>query len=159
MIVIVILSILLAVAVPNFSNLILSNQISSNASDFIDTLRIAKKEASARRTTVSVCVRNGSACNTIDGTWSDGWLVFLDADGDGAVDGGENIIYEYEGLDQRINFTATDGDGNSLRRISFTPSGNTNLIDSGAATFTLSSKNGTINRGILVTVAGHASPI
>ena len=158
MIVIVILSILLAIAVPNFSNLILSNQISSNASDFVDTLRIAKKEANARRMTVTVCIRNGNTCNLNNGTWDDGWIAFLDNDGDASVDiaDGDTIVYEYQALDPRITFTATDN-GVALRRLSFTPSGNTNLTGPNAATFTLSNQDGTINRNIVVTVAGHAS--
>ena len=158
MIVIVILSILLAIAVPNFSNLIISNQISSNASDFVDSLRLAKKEANARRTTVTVCVRNGNDCNA-NGTWENGWLVFLNGNGNTTVDNGETIIYEYEALDPRITFTAADINGGALGILSFTPSGNTNLTGSGAATFTLSNQDGTISRGIRVTVAGHASPL
>ena len=158
MIVIVILSILLAIAVPNFSNLIISNQISSNASDFVDSLRLAKKEANARRTTVTVCVRNGNDCNA-NGTWDNGWLVFLNGNGNTTVDNGETIIYEYEALDPRITFTAADINGGALGILSFTPSGNTNLTGSGAATFTLNNQDGTISRGIRVTVAGHASPL
>ena len=159
MIVIVILSILLAIAVPNFSNLILSNQISSNASDFVDSLRLAKKEANARRTTVIVCIRQGNACSTNAATgWNNGWIVFLDANGNNTVDNGETI-YEYQALDPRITFTAADINGGALGILSFTPSGNTNLTGSGAATFTLSNQDGTISRGIRVTVAGHASPL
>ena len=160
MIVIAILSILLAVAAPNFSNLIISNQISGNASDFVDTLRIAKKEASARRITVAICVRNGNNCNLNNGTWDDGWLVFLDNNGNDTLDNGEIVIYQYDALNPQITFTAVDGNGNALRRLSFTPSGNTNLTGSGAATFTIGDQDGTIApRSFSVTVAGHASPL
>ena len=162
MIVIVILSILLAIAVPSFSNLILSNQISSNLSDFVDTLRIAKKESNARLMPVTVCIRQGNVCsaNAAPG-WNNGWLVFLDNNGNIQVDNGETIIYEYQALNQQITFTATDGNGNDLRRISYEPSGNTNLVNAGgAATFTIGDQGGTITpRNIRVTVAGHASPL
>ena len=158
MIAIAILAIIIALSAPGFLNLILSNQISGSASDFIDALRRAKTESSARLTTVTVCTRNGDNCNA-NGDWDDGWLVFLNDDGNNTRDTDETIIYEQEALDQRITFTATDGNNNPLRILSFTPSGNTTLAGSGAATFTLQNQDGTISRSILVTVAGHASPL
>ena len=159
MIVIVILSILLAIAVPNFSNLILSNQISGHASDFIDTLRIAKTESNAKLTPVTVCVRNnnGDDCDAA-ATWSNGWIAFLDNNGDTTVDNGETIIYEYEALGQQITVNTEDRNGNpvTVRQISYTPNGGTDL--NVATRFIFGNQDGTINRRIHVTVAGHASP-
>ena len=90
-IVIAIVAILLAVAVPNFSNQIISNQIAGNTSDFADTLRRAKTESGARLARVVVCTRTtnpnaGNVCEQQNGSWHDGWFLFLDDDGDNTKD-------------------------------------------------------------------------
>ena len=159
MIVLVILSILMAFAVPNFNNLIISNQMASYLSDFADALRRAKIESSAKLKWVTICVRNGNACsNGNKGTWSDGWLVFVDNDGDAAVDSGDRILYQQQALGREITFKGTvKGTGNAMRRITFTPSGHTQLTQE--AEMIMCDQSGALRRRIHMTVTGHTSPL
>jgi type IV fimbrial biogenesis protein FimT len=155
MIVIAILSILLAIAVPSFSNLIIRNQMAGNISDFVGALRRAKAESSARLTSVTVCIRNGNICNVLAGAaWNDGWLVFTDNNSDGVIDINETIIYEQGALGRQVTFRGT---GNAARRITFSPAGNTNLNNQ--ERFIMCDVNGAIREGILMTVAGHSSSL
>lgn len=61
------------------------------------TLQLARSEAVKRNLPVSVCrSSNGSSCT---GNWTDGWIVFSNADGDHAVDAGtDEVIRVYESL-------------------------------------------------------------
>jgi prepilin-type N-terminal cleavage/methylation domain-containing protein len=158
LIVIVIISILFVVAVPGFSGLIVGNQIAGNTGDFISTLRRAKTESGASNTSVILCIRDGDVCiatTDVTSTWSSGWLVFLDDNGDGLKDTTEALSYQYEDFGQDITFIAVDGSGTAVKRISFSPSGDTSLAS--AAIFVMCDKNKNNRRGVLVTVAGHAS--
>jgi type IV fimbrial biogenesis protein FimT len=160
LIVIVIISILFGVAVPGFSGIIVGNQIAGNTSDFISTLRRAKTESGASNTSVIICIRDGDACiatTDVTSTWSSGWLVFLDDNADSLKDATETLSYQYEGFGQDITFIAADGSGTAVKSISFSPSGGTSLAS--AAIFVICDKNKNNRRGVLVTVAGHASPL
>jgi type IV fimbrial biogenesis protein FimT len=69
-------SILLSVAVPGFVDVIRNNRAAANANELLTALSIARSEAIKRGARVSMCrSANGTACG---GTWSDGWIVFVD---------------------------------------------------------------------------------
>ena len=169
LIVMVILSVLLAIAVPNFANIITRNQITSSTSDFVSSLRVAKAESSAKMQTVVVCIRNGSTCNATNGTsaWNNGWLVFMDENDNAQFDNDEVILDQYDAFTRQITFTgtATDEDDNeiAIRSIQFTPAGRATLTSSVGANFTgetafaMCSEDQVIRRGIFVTAAGHSS--
>jgi type IV fimbrial biogenesis protein FimT len=77
MIVVAIIGILTAVAIPNMRPMLLQNRASTAASEFAAMLRTAKSEAGVRGTNVSIIIANGST------NWGNGWYVFADNDRDG----------------------------------------------------------------------------
>lgn len=106
-----ILSILLAVALPNFQDTIESNVTNSQAKLFMTTLNLARSEAIKRGTNVGICPStDGVDCAA--GSWSTGWVVFLDANGDadgaaGSIDAGDTIIRVFDALGADSVFTGT----------------------------------------------------
>ncbi len=99
MIVLVVVAIFVTVGVPNFQNLVRDNRLATQANSLVSSLQLARSEALKLRTPVSVCrTINGFACVT-SGTasWEQGWLVFVDTNSNGAVDG-ELIIQSSSGL-------------------------------------------------------------
>lgn len=70
---IVIAGILVAIALPSYSDLIASNRITAQANDFITTLATARSEAIRRG--LPVCVKR---LGTTEKDWSSGWEVFVD---------------------------------------------------------------------------------
>ncbi len=89
LIVIVVLGIALAIAVPNLRTLTQNNLLSSQLNQLGSTLALARSEAIKQNDLVVVCVAPGSLnCDSTSTNWHDGWIVFVDRDGDFVVDDG-----------------------------------------------------------------------
>lgn len=99
MITIAVLAITLTLAIPAMQDFTIRNRLASINNDLMTVLIYAKSEAVKRGVTVSLCSSStGTSCG---GTWSDGWIVFVNLDGDNpaAVDGsGETILRTHEAL-------------------------------------------------------------
>jgi type IV fimbrial biogenesis protein FimT len=78
-----VLAIVLALAVPSFSDLMTSNRISTQTNEFIGALNLARSEAVRRSQPVTLLADN-------DDNYSLGWKVFPDANADGAAAGATN---------------------------------------------------------------------
>ena len=84
-------AVLLAMAVPNFSTMLQRNRINSAADQLYASMAVARGEAVKRRTDIRVCPSQDSASCRNDGDWSDGWLIFHDADSSGSPSTSEII--------------------------------------------------------------------
>ncbi len=98
-------------ALPNFQDTIESNVTNSQAKLFMTTLNLARSEAIKRGTNVGICPSDdGLDCDA--GSWSTGWVVFVDANGDadgaaGSIDVGDTIIRVFDALGADSVFTGT----------------------------------------------------
>jgi type IV fimbrial biogenesis protein FimT len=116
LVVIAIVAILLGVGVPNMQSYIVSSRLAGSANDLYTALNLARSEAVRRQARVALA-HNGAA-NSRD--WTRGWTMFVDADGDGALDAGEEILRVGAALDAPLtlfgsanfaNFVAFDAAG------------------------------------------------
>jgi type IV fimbrial biogenesis protein FimT len=102
LIVVAIVGILAGVAIPGFREMIGRMSANTAARSLAGTFSLARSEAVKRGTNISICPSSiGTDCET--GSWSSGWIVFLDANGDadgdtGSIDVGDTIIRVYEPL-------------------------------------------------------------
>ncbi len=84
-IVVVIVGILATLAVPGFSSLMQSNNLSTKYNSLAGNISLARMEAVKRSNTIVLCATDDeSSCNSTD--WSDGWLVFVDDNNNAAFD-------------------------------------------------------------------------
>ena len=84
-------SILLTMAVPSFQVFVQDSLLLTQSNSFSSAMMLAKSEAVKRSSPATICSStNGTSCNG-GAVWSNGWLVFADADGDGVVDANEII--------------------------------------------------------------------
>lgn len=81
MVTIAVLAIVLGIAIPAMQSLIVRGRLVSINNDLITALNLARSEAIKRATPVSVCRTNDNG-TTCAGTWSDGWMVFVNTDDD-----------------------------------------------------------------------------
>lgn len=108
---IAILGILFAVSLPNFQDTIESNVTNSQAKLFITTLNLARSEAIKRGRNVGICPSSdGIDCDAA--SWSTGWIVFVDVNGDadgdaGSIDAGDTIIRVFDALGANSVLTVT----------------------------------------------------
>ena len=71
-----VMAIVVAVALPNFSEQIKDSRSEALGEEFSSALNYARMEAVKRSSRVSVCASsNGADCSD---DWTDGWIVFLD---------------------------------------------------------------------------------
>lgn len=87
-----ILAVIITLAAPSMNTLIMNNRLATQLNNFVGSLQTARSEAVKRGEEITVCKSADSATCTVAGNWEQGWLVFLDDDGDEQVDGGEDVI-------------------------------------------------------------------
>lgn len=85
MVTIGIAAILLALALPTFTESIRSNRVSTATNQMLATINFARAEALRSKSTAHVCPSNvgGTDCST---AWAQGMLVWTDENGDGDFD-------------------------------------------------------------------------
>lgn len=99
MVTVAVLAVLAAYAVPSFQELIRSRRLSTAVNELSTAMAVARAEAVRRGVRVTLCRSSTSAnalptCDTGSGAWSDGWVVFVNTDGDAppVIDAGEEIL-------------------------------------------------------------------
>jgi type IV fimbrial biogenesis protein FimT len=110
MMVLTIAGVLAALAAPAMNTFIQSNRLATTTNDFIAALNLARSEALKRGTNAGICKSdNGSTC-TATGTWSSGWIVFVDGDnsGAGAWTASDSLVRAHESLATGTAITGSD---------------------------------------------------
>lgn len=100
LITIAVAAILLTLAIPNFNTVIKNNRLSTSANQLVSYLSLARSEAIKRGVDVSICKSTDQAnCTTAAGdNWEDGWIVFVDNNGNRSINAGDTIIRVHQGL-------------------------------------------------------------
>lgn len=154
MVAVAVLGVLLGLAVPTFRELIRNNRIVAQNNDFISSLHTARSEAIKRSSAVTVCASADGATCAGGTTWTTGWILFVDTNTDGALNGAEVVL--------RQNGTIVPGltlESTALGAIRYNGMG---MLTGPAETFTLRnsdcvSTTGTEARRIDVAVTGRVS--
>lgn len=125
MVTIAIAAILLGIAIPNFSAIVVQNRLTANANEFITALNMARSEAIKRGQHV-VVRKTGT-------NWENGWQVFVDIDRSTAAK--ENVLDATTDIQLRVyqalpaNFTLR-GNNNFVNFIRYQPNGTSNNVGS-----------------------------
>lgn len=104
-------AILLGLSLPGFQDTIESSVTNSQAKLLMTTLNLARSEAIKRGTEVGICASDDSV-DCEDDEWSEGWIVFVDnngdADGDdGSIDAGDVVIRVFDALGSNSVLTSS----------------------------------------------------
>ena len=93
-IVMAIAAILLTVGVPSFRETQLNNRMTTQVNDFVTSLHFTRSEAVKRGRRVTMCKSDdGQQCKTGgDADWQDGWLVYVDNNGNSSFDVGVDAL-------------------------------------------------------------------
>src|SRR5579862_5580193 len=90
-----IVAILLAIGIPSFKYVTVSNRISTEVNALLGDIQYARSEAIKEGLPVTVCAsNNATSANptcSLGIAWQGGWIVFLDSNGNQAVDPGEVV--------------------------------------------------------------------
>ena len=79
LITVAIAAILLSLAAPNFREMLVKRSVQAAAETLASDMRYARSEALKRATPTVMCQSaDGAKCATAVGSWSDGWIVYID---------------------------------------------------------------------------------
>jgi type IV fimbrial biogenesis protein FimT len=118
----IMIGIILSVGVPSMTTFMQGSRISGTANDLHSSFQLARSEAARSKNNITICASAnsmdaGAACG---GTFDDGWIIFIDLNGDIARGGaGENIIRAHPAIDDRLDITTNAG----ATYFGFAPSG------------------------------------
>ena len=150
LIVLSIVAILAAFAMPSLTDFIQNNRAVTQINDLQTSLNLARSEAIKRNTQVVICKSDsGTACKDSGSSWHAGWIVFVDANRDNKVDSAADILQVQDALEggNQLVFTPT--------RVTYSSSG---LATAGmSGTFVLcDSRGSSYARGLIIGPSGRA---
>ena len=149
MVALTIVGILMAIAAPSFREGLMGVRISGQTNDLMSDLALARSESVKRNQAVFLCASNNEA--TCEGAaWSDGWIVFADANGNNAWDDGE-LPMKSRGRIEGNNTVAS----NVGLSIGYRPTGITGIGD---ATFVICDTRTTPNAGRRIVIGASGRP-
>lgn len=109
MVTIAILAIVAGLSTPSFLRTIENNRAATASNDFALAIIQARSEAVKRNQPVAICKSSDGATCTNSDDWEQGWISFVDVDGDSILDGGDTIFAQHEALDGNTTLRAVNG--------------------------------------------------
>lgn len=110
-----VVGVLMAIALPNLRDFVVSNRLSSQVNGFIGLINYARSEAIGRNQSVLVCAKNANnnECSTA-GLWTDLEIqVFVDVDGDNSWSAGDTLLKRIAPYDSTLTQTKFERLGNN----------------------------------------------
>ena len=155
----VVIGIVLSVGIPNFGVFTQNSRITSTANDLHASFYLGRSEAARSKANITICASANSmdAATCTGGTFDDGWIIFIDLDGNiqrpagPNVPGGENVLRRHPAVDDAINIATNAG----ANYFSFAPTG----LGRGDVNFVPSLQTAVIcdGRGNVVAAGGNSA--
>ena len=92
MVTLAIVGVVLAFGVPNMRQFNQNAKMTSTANDLHAAFHLARSESSRAKTNISICPSDDGATCGADATWDEGYIVFVDLDGNIAVGADDTIL-------------------------------------------------------------------
>ncbi len=111
LITVLIVGVVLTVGVPNMLAFNQNSRMTATANDVHSAFHLARSESSRAKTNITVCASSSSMGATPDceGTWDQGFIVFVDNDGDLSVDAGtDSVLRSYPAVDDAITLSVAN---------------------------------------------------
>lgn len=104
-----VVTILLTLGAPSLQTMIENNRIATQTNELLAAIHLARSESVKTGRRVVLCKSSDLASCAASGGYEQGWVVFVDADNDAAVDAGERILRVHGPLSGNHSVTgATD---------------------------------------------------
>jgi len=122
MLTLLLVGLVLALGVPNLTTFTSNSRITTTTNDLHAAFQMARSEAARAKANITICASNNSTTAAADcqGSWEDGFIVFLDANGDLARAGaGETVLRAHPAVADGVNLVVANNAG----YFSFAPTG------------------------------------
>jgi type IV fimbrial biogenesis protein FimT len=117
-----VIGIALTVGIPSFGVFTQNSRMTSTANDLHSSFFLGRSEAARAKSNITICASNNSmgAATCTGGTFDDGWIIFVDLDGNIQRAGAdENVLRRHPAIDDAIDITTNAG----ATYFSFAPTG------------------------------------
>ncbi len=108
-----IIGIVMSIAVPNFSDFTKNSRMTAVANGLHSSFQLARSEAARSKSNITICASSNpmDAAAACGGSFDDGWIIFIDLNGDLTRDAGadENILRAHPAIPDSINIITNGG--------------------------------------------------
>jgi len=111
LITVLIVGVILTVGVPNMLAFNQNSRMTATANDVHSAFHLARSESSRAKTNITVCASDNSMDADADcgGSWNEGFIVFVDDNGDLSVDAGtDSILRSFPAVDDSITLAVAN---------------------------------------------------
>ena len=134
LITLVIVSILLTVGVPTIKTYMQSGQLIASTNELLSAFHLARSESVKSNARVTICTStNGTSCSDSE-SWREGWIVFIDRNGDAAgtgtactaagAAGGDCLLRVHNGFtDTSLSVSGEDSNSTAITEFTFSARG------------------------------------
>jgi type IV fimbrial biogenesis protein FimT len=101
-----IVGIVMTIGIPNMSAFTANSRMAATANDLHSSFMLARSEAARSKANITICASANSldAAANCNGNFDDGWIIFVDLDGDLQRAGaGENLLRRNPAIDSNID--------------------------------------------------------
>ena len=95
LITVLVVGVIITIGIPNMAEFTQNSRLTSTSNDLLSSFQLARSEAARSRGNITICASDNSldANANCGGTFNDGWIIFIDTDGDlNRAGAGENIL-------------------------------------------------------------------
>lgn len=165
LIVLSIVGILITLGLPSTGTFLRGNQLVASTNELLSALHVARAEAIKTNGRVTICESSdGTDCSTT-GNWKNGWIVFIDTDGNGGGTGAvctaatantDCLLRVHLGFDEtQLTIAGLDANGVAIQSFTFSsrglPKNNNGSPQSG--TFSICGNND--GRAVVLSLSGR----
>lgn len=148
MVVIAVIGVLAAIAIPTFRTMGYTSKRAAVVNDLLAAFQMARSESIKRGTSISVCAGNGSCTGAT--TWTQGWTLFVNTNGNTTLDTGELILKQGKAAPKDISVNTTSA------MVTFRPY---NVLMVGGTLTICTPLPPTENRDIVISSVGRARAV
>lgn len=111
LITLLIVGVVLTLGIPNMSEFTRNSRITTTANDLHAAFQVARSEAARAKTNITICASDNSTTAAADcqGAWQDGFIIFIDANGDLArAGGGETVLRAHGSIAEGVSLAVAN---------------------------------------------------
>jgi len=114
MITLLVVGVVLTFGIPNLTTFSQNSRITTTTNDLLGAFQVARSEAARAKANITICASNNSMSAAADcqGNWEDGFIVFLDANGDLTRAGAnETLLRAHPAVADGVNLVVANNAG------------------------------------------------
>ena len=110
LITLLIVGVVMTLGIPNMTEFTRNSRITTTANDLHAAFQVSRGEAARAKTNITICASDNSmGAATCQGSWEDGFIIFIDSNGDLArVGGTENVLRAHPAIADGVSLAVAN---------------------------------------------------